>query len=408
MHDQERPRSLSKIPISNQEPESQQPSSVDLHVLRSESETPSSKRTPEADDRLPEPWIPESKLPKLPARYANSSFISFVRKILLTNPLFPRFYADVVLATAPNSNEAKILRPQYQKLVEKVNQKVNHMSQSKTCTHIKVTGVRCGSPSLYGEQFCYFHQHAHRGVRKPPQSRLHPIAIIEDEESIQASLMEVINALMRNTIDLKRAELILRALHIAVKNGRRAKFEGRSTQVVREIPEYAQPETKKVDIAENAPEPELDVPYTAMIPPPNYAEIEAERLHAAKAQEQRERQAAIRARLERAARGITIGHAQPEAQPTPPRTQANMETAAPSRPSGPAVPLRSAVNASSSRPTHTFKKEEASTPKQAPEHVSQTPNSDAPVQRKPVASTPVPQATASPKERKSAHGTSRR
>src|ERR1043165_8776380 len=62
-----------------------------------------------------------------------------------------------------------------------------------------------------------------RGVRPPPQARLHPIALIEDEASIQAALMEVINALMRNTIDLKRANLILRALHIAVKNARYAK-----------------------------------------------------------------------------------------------------------------------------------------------------------------------------------------
>jgi len=111
------------------------------------------------------------------------------------------------------------------------------MAPTKTCTHIKVTGVRCGSPALYGERFCYFHQNAHRGVRKPPQSRLHPIAILEDEESIQSSLMEVINALMRNTIDLKRAELILRALHIAVKNSRRVKFESHS-EIVREVPDY--------------------------------------------------------------------------------------------------------------------------------------------------------------------------
>jgi len=117
------------------------------------------------------------------------------------------------------------------------------MAPTKTCTHIKVTGVRCGSPALYGERFCYFHQNAHRGVRKPPQSRLHPIAILEDEASIQSSLMEVINALMRNTIDLKRAELILRALHIAVKNSRRAKF-GNSHDMVREVPEYADPEVR--------------------------------------------------------------------------------------------------------------------------------------------------------------------
>jgi hypothetical protein len=80
------------------------------------------------------------------------------------------------------------------------------MSNSNgTCTHIKISGVRCGSPALREEQFCYFHQNAHRGVRRPQQSHLHPIALIEDEESIQYALMEVINALVPNTIDLKRA-----------------------------------------------------------------------------------------------------------------------------------------------------------------------------------------------------------
>jgi hypothetical protein len=77
-----------------------------------------------------------------------------------------------------------------------------------------------------------------RGVRTPPQARLHPIALIEDEESIQASLMEVINALMRNTIDLKRATLILRALHIAVKNAHRVKFNA-GREAIREVPNYA-------------------------------------------------------------------------------------------------------------------------------------------------------------------------
>jgi hypothetical protein len=47
----------------------------------------------------------------------------------------------------------------------------------KVCTHIKVTGVRCDSPALRGEQFCYFHQRMIRGVRTPPHSRLHPIAL---------------------------------------------------------------------------------------------------------------------------------------------------------------------------------------------------------------------------------------
>ncbi|MGH9496679.1 MAG: hypothetical protein ACRD3B_16900, partial [Candidatus Sulfotelmatobacter sp.] len=126
----------------------------------------------------------------------------------------------------------------------------------KTCTHIKVTGIRCGSPALRGEQFCYFHQRMVRGVRTPPQSRLHPIALIEDEESIQAALMEVINALMRNSIDLKRAALILRALHIAVKNAQRARLHHSRSEGVTEIPDYASPN-------EPQPKTEFDFPSTA-------------------------------------------------------------------------------------------------------------------------------------------------
>jgi hypothetical protein len=229
MSDEDPARSVSKTGAGNS-----RNSSVPLGAPCVE-ELPCAPRAEPKPDSVA-PWVPESTF----APAANET-ISFVRNILLTNPLFPRFYADVVLSSAPNSKEAKILRPRYQKILKQLNQKANSMTHTKTCTHIKVTGVRCGSPALYGEQFCYFHQHAHRGVRKPAQSRLHPIAILEDEESIQSALMEVINALMRNTIDLKRATLILRALHIAVKNAHRVKFAVHGRESVREVPEYAEP-----------------------------------------------------------------------------------------------------------------------------------------------------------------------
>ncbi len=109
----------------------------------------------------------------------------------------------------------------------------------RDCQHIKVTGVQCGSPAMRGEQFCYFHQRMLRGVKTPPNARLHPIAMLENEEAIQASLMEVVNALVRNHIDLRRADLILKALNIAVRNSRRARFGVDNNQMVREVPEYA-------------------------------------------------------------------------------------------------------------------------------------------------------------------------
>jgi hypothetical protein len=161
----------------------------------------------------------------------------------------------MVLSTRPNSAEAKILRPKYQQILHRINL----MENRKTCTHIKISGVRCGSPSLRGEQFCYYHQRMHRGVRTPPQSRLHPLACIEDKESIQAALAEVINALLRNTIDMKRATLILRALHIAVKNDARASVRVSEREMVKELPEYD--ETAPSHIADGLID--LDVPFEA-------------------------------------------------------------------------------------------------------------------------------------------------
>jgi hypothetical protein len=54
---------------------------------------------------------------------------------------------------------------------------------------------------------------------------------------------------MRNTIELKRANLILRALHIAVKNARYAKFNIHSREMVKEIPDYAMPAEDHVGTA---------------------------------------------------------------------------------------------------------------------------------------------------------------
>lgn len=133
------------------------------------------------------------------------------------------------------------------------------MSNVRTCTHIKVSGVRCGSPALRERQFCYFHQRMHRGVRTPPRARLHPIALIEDGESIQIALMEVINGLMRNTLDFKRATLILRALSIAVKNANHAHFDIYADEMVKEVPEYDQAESSYTEDGIK----DLEIPFEA-------------------------------------------------------------------------------------------------------------------------------------------------
>jgi hypothetical protein len=199
-------------------------------------------RDPDTDLRKP---AAESRKPKTGKSSTAASIKSFVRKNLLASPDFPRLYADTILHYAPNSHAAKILAPHYKKIVA-YTERTKQLMSAKSCTHIKVTGVRCGSPSLRGEQFCYFHQRMLRTVRYPA-SRIRLAALLEDEESIQVALMETINALLLGTIEIKRAELILRALNTAVRNIRRVKFGVHKSEMVTEIPDYPTPPPEQVD-----------------------------------------------------------------------------------------------------------------------------------------------------------------
>jgi hypothetical protein len=269
-------------------------------------------------------------IPKTESSSARAARVkSNIRNILLASPYFPRLYADVVISFAPNSFEGNILARNYQKIVDWTNStstiartnlentKGTNMPTRHTikdCTHIKVTGAPCGSPALRGEQFCYFHQRMLGTVKGPPESRIHHAALLEDEESIQASLMEVVNALLRGSIELKRAELILRALNTAVRNIRRAKF-GNVTHMVTQIPDYP------------------DVPD---------AEVE----EAARAEADRQ---ATRAEIAR----VRAAHLQPANLPTAEAATPHVGTAAPGCPGGPASPGRSALDP---RPDPTLRK----------------------------------------------------
>jgi hypothetical protein len=165
--------------------------------------------------------------------------------ILAANPLLARFYADLFRRHGANPSLIKDLETrsanffapdQSTKTTKGSNMAVN--PNTRVCSHIKVNGIRCGSPSLRQEVFCYFHQRMIRGVRTPPKSRLHPIANFEDTQAIQVSLMEVVNALVRNQIDVARARLVLRALSIASRNASKVRFDCWQSDMVKDVPEY--------------------------------------------------------------------------------------------------------------------------------------------------------------------------
>jgi hypothetical protein len=237
--------------------------------------------------------LPQTISEKLLATPANTEFDirnTLFFRILRANPLLARFYADFFRRHGANPSLIKDLETRSQiffspdqstNATEARTKKGSNMAVNpnpRVCSHIKVNGIRCGSRSLRQEVFCYFHQRMLRGVRTPPKSRLHPIANFEDAQAIQASLMEVVNALVRNHIDVARARLILRALSIAARNATKVRFDRWESEMVKEVPEYpaAPPAATPFAIATAQA-----VALTNISQPPPEEDSEAERLNSA-------------------------------------------------------------------------------------------------------------------------------
>jgi hypothetical protein len=114
----------------------------------------------------------------------------------------------------------------------------------RKCTHIKVTGQQCGSPALRGEFFCYFHTRVIKGVPLRVDMSFDAMAVLEDHEAIQFSIMHVVDGLVKGTLDFPRARLIIQALRIAARNANNVRFdncyyEKDEQEMVREVPDYA-------------------------------------------------------------------------------------------------------------------------------------------------------------------------
>jgi hypothetical protein len=112
-------------------------------------------------------------------------------------------------------------------------------SYPNRCQHIKVNGTQCGSPALRRNRFCYFHKRHHeeqvelhldrlKNERVKDHRRSRKITldlpVLEDANSIQVSLMQIMRLLVASQIDGKTAGLLLYALQTASANLHHTRF----------------------------------------------------------------------------------------------------------------------------------------------------------------------------------------
>ncbi len=94
------------------------------------------------------------------------------------------------------------------------------------CRHIKPDGRRCGSPSLRGEHFCYYHHTGRRAGPRQPQVttatarksstfQLPSPADLAEHSGVALALGLILHKIAHNEIDARRAGLLLYGLQIA-------------------------------------------------------------------------------------------------------------------------------------------------------------------------------------------------
>jgi hypothetical protein len=106
------------------------------------------------------------------------------------------------------------------------------------CTHIKTNGTQCGSPAVRGRRFCFFHKNWHGerirlgGLPAANLNASFTLPVLEDADSIQVALMQVMRLILARQIDPKMAGLLLYALQTASVNLRHTELEPRPRERV--------------------------------------------------------------------------------------------------------------------------------------------------------------------------------
>ena len=98
------------------------------------------------------------------------------------------------------------------------------------CQRIKTNGTQCGSPALRNGEYCYFHYRWRMTTVDLSHSAHHVttefvLPVLEDADSIQITLGQIMRMIVCRQVDTKSAGLLLYGLQIASANLRRTRFE---------------------------------------------------------------------------------------------------------------------------------------------------------------------------------------
>src|SRR5437667_6409671 len=146
---------------------------------------------------------------------------SFVSKILPVTPFNPRFskkFSPILLIAIDHRGRGGAFILTY------------YEYRVPRCQRIKTNGTQCGSPALRNGEYCYFHYRWRMTTVDLSHSAHHVttefvLPVLEDADSIQITLGQIMRMIVCRQVDTKSAGLLLYGLQIASANLRRTRFE---------------------------------------------------------------------------------------------------------------------------------------------------------------------------------------
>jgi hypothetical protein len=117
-------------------------------------------------------------------------------------------------------------------------------AQIRLCNHLKANGVWCASPALRGHMYCHFHhewRETKPNLKSGAKTAAFELPLLEDANAVQVAIQRVMQAILHDEIDNRKAGLLLYALQTAACNLKNTRFE-HSDLKDQARDEYADPE----------------------------------------------------------------------------------------------------------------------------------------------------------------------
>jgi len=118
-------------------------------------------------------------------------------------------------------SDAQYVEAVSQQLYQRLCENLQNADRAQRCSYTRSNGKLCGSPRMKGHELCYAHA---RIVELKPKTMTMRLPSLEDPNGIQMAIMTLVQWLIDDSVDQRKAGLLAYLLQTAASNVSRVDF----------------------------------------------------------------------------------------------------------------------------------------------------------------------------------------